>query len=301
MALFHGLSAFPITPTDEHGRVDTAAVGALTDRLATAGVDSVGVLGSTGIAPYLERGQRRRAVAAAVDATAGRTPVMAGVAALRTDTAIDLARDAAAAGADGLLAPVMAYAPLSDTEIHTHIAAVARATDLPLAIYNNPVATHLTISTELTGRLAQIPTVCAVKHPGPPAEEVADNLAALRAHVPSDFAVGYSGDHRATAALLAGADGWYSVSGGLFPEAALAIVRAAQAGDAASAHASNERLAPVWELFAELSSLRVMYCAANLLGITEAQPPRPVLPLPKADRDRVAAALELARQPVGTV
>ena len=65
MTLFRGLSAFPITPADEAGRVDAGALRALLRRLAAAGVHSVGLLGSTGSYPYLTRAERRRAVDAA--------------------------------------------------------------------------------------------------------------------------------------------------------------------------------------------------------------------------------------------
>src|SRR5690242_6394595 len=103
MKIFYGLSAFPITPADERGRVDTDAQGALLERLCAAGVDSIGLLGSTGIYAYLTREERRRAVAAAIKCVASRVPVIVGVGALRTDQAQDLARDAEVAGADALL------------------------------------------------------------------------------------------------------------------------------------------------------------------------------------------------------
>ncbi len=64
-AMFHGLSAFPITPADPHGHVDTDALVRLVQRLAAAEVDSIGLLGSTGTYAYLTRAERRRAVEAA--------------------------------------------------------------------------------------------------------------------------------------------------------------------------------------------------------------------------------------------
>jgi 4-hydroxy-tetrahydrodipicolinate synthase len=70
MPLFHGLSAFPITPADEGGRVDTDALATLLGRLQAAGVDSVGLLGSTGTYAYLTRSERRRAVEAAAERVA---------------------------------------------------------------------------------------------------------------------------------------------------------------------------------------------------------------------------------------
>ena len=51
-------------------------------------------------------------------------------------------------------------------------------------------------------------------------------------------------------------------------------------------------LQPLWSLFKQHGSLRVVYAAANLLGVTESQPPRPILPLGAAERERIREALE---------
>jgi 4-hydroxy-tetrahydrodipicolinate synthase len=296
MPLFTGLAAFPITPADAEGRVDVAALRRLVRRLADARVDGIGLLGSTGTYPFLNRAERRRAIDAAVDEAGGAVPVMAGVGALRTDEAVALAKDAKAAGAvAGLLAPV-SYTPLLDEEVFVHFQAVAGDSGLPICIYNNPGTTHFSFSLELTARLSAVPGVVGVKNGAPPAAEVAAHLAALRARVPAGFSVGYSGDVNATEAMIAGGDVWHSVLGGLMPAPLLAIVRAAQAGDAAEARRLNARLTPIWSLFAEFTGLRVMYAAANALGITDAQPPRPILPLPEAAARKVAEAfLALSR------
>ncbi len=74
MPLFRGLSAFPITPADERGRVDTEALASLLQRLEAAGVDSIGLLGSTGTHAYLTRAEWRRAIEAAAECVGGRVP-----------------------------------------------------------------------------------------------------------------------------------------------------------------------------------------------------------------------------------
>src|SRR4051794_14701771 len=147
--MFHGLSAFPITPADERGRVDTDALSALVQRLERGGVDSVGLLGSTGTYAYLSRAERGRAVEAAARCLEGRTPIIVGVGALRTDEAQDFARDAEAAGANGVLLAPVSYTPLTDEEVFQHFVAVAGATRLPVCIYNNPSTTHFTFSPDL--------------------------------------------------------------------------------------------------------------------------------------------------------
>jgi 4-hydroxy-tetrahydrodipicolinate synthase len=291
MSLFRGLSAFPITPADEQGQVDTDALARLLQRLAVAKVDSIGLLGSTGTYAYLSRTQRRRAVEAAVECVGGRVPIIVGIGALRTSDAYDLARDAQTAGADGLLLAPVSYTPLTDEEVFQHFAAVAAATDLPLCIYNNPGTTHFAFSDELIARLSAVPRIVAVKTPAPSPSEAAAKVDALRRKLPSDFAVGYSGDWHAPAAILAGGVAWYSVLGGLLPGPSLALLRAAQAKDEAEVRRIDATLQPLWDLFKEFGSLRVVYAAANLLGLTDAQPPRPILALGAAESARIRLAL----------
>ena len=292
MPLFAGLAAFPITPADAEGRVDADGVRRLVRRLADAQVDSIGLLGSTGTYAYLTRAERRRAIEAAVDEVGEAIPVMVGVGALRTDEAVALAKDAKAAGAGaGLLAPV-SYAPLLDEEVFVHFQTVAGESGLPICIYNNPGVTHFSFGAALIQRLSAVDGVVAVKNPAPAAGEIVAHLADLRGRVPAGFSLGYSGDPTCAEAMIAGADAWHSVLGGLFPRAALAICRAAQSGDAAEARRLNARLEPVWRLFRELTGLRVTYAAAGQLGLTSAQPPRPILPLSAAAHARIASVID---------
>ena len=291
MAVTTGLSAFPITPASAAGAVDPAALRGLVGRLAAAGVDSIGLLGSTGSYPYLSRTERRRALDAALDEAAGRVPVLVGVGALRTDEALDLARDAKAAGAAmGLLAPV-SYTPLTADEVFEHVRAVAEGSGLPLCLYDNPGTTHFSFGVDLVGRLARLPGIVALKRPAAPAPEVARDIAALRAAVPGGFSLGSSVDWHAAEALLAGSEAWYSVAAGLWPAPCLAILRAAGRGDAAEARRLNAALEPLWALFRAHSSLRVVYAAVDILGLCRAEPPRPILPLPAPVRHEIAAVM----------
>lgn len=291
MSPFTGLSAFPITPADASGRVDVAALRRLVARLAAAGVDSVGLLGSTGSYPYLTREERRQAIDAAREELGGRVPLLVGVGALRTDAAVALAQDARDAGADaGLLAPV-SYTPLLDNEVFAHFEAVA-AVGLPLCIYNNPGTTHFTFSPALTARLSRVPGIAAVKNPAPEAAHVAADIAGLRTACAPGFRVGYAIDARAAEAMLAGADTWYSVAAGLFPTPCAAIVHAVRAGDAAEARRINATLQPLWDLCAQHTSLRVMFAAASHLGLCHAAPPLPIQPLGPNARRHVSAVIE---------
>ncbi len=258
---FKGLSAFPITPADEAGQVDTEAFSALIERLDAAEVDSIGILGSTGIYMYLSRAERRRVIEAAAAVLKGKRTLMAGVGALRTDDAVALAKD------------------------------VAGATGLPLAIYNNPTTTRFAFSDELLVRLAYIPNIRAIKMPLPADSDYAGELARLRPKLGQDFAIGYSGDWGCADATLAGGDTWYSVVAGLLPVPALRLMRAAQAGNAEEAKRIDAAFQPLWALFKEFGSIRVVYAAANILSLTVSEPPRPILPLTSAERQRVEEAL----------
>ncbi|ANM11294.1 MULTISPECIES: dihydrodipicolinate synthase family protein [unclassified Rhizobium] len=287
---FHVLSAFPPTPADADGRVDTEALCRLLEPLCDAGVASIGLLGSTGIYAYLTREERLRAIEAAVECVKGRVPIVVGVGALRTDSACDLARDAETAGADALLLAPVSYTPLTQEEVYQHFLAVTKAAALPLCIYNNPGTTHFTFSRELLRRLSDIETIKAVKMPLPADGDVRGELAALREK--TDLAIGYSGDWGAAEALLSGAEAWYSVVGGLLPRTALALTKAAITGDGNETRRLDGLLEPLWRMFKELGSIRVVYMLVEHLLLTRAELPRPLMPLGAADRQRVLQVAE---------
>ena len=167
MTLFSGLSAFPLTPTDNHGRLMPDVMAQQLERLSLAGVDSVGLLGSTGSYAYLSPEERKRMLRVAADALGGRVPLIVGVGALRTDEAEALARDAAEAGANGLLLAPVSYQKLTEEEVYQHFKAVAAAGGLPLCIYNNPGTTNFIFSPDLIARLSQVPHIAGVKMPLP--------------------------------------------------------------------------------------------------------------------------------------
>ena len=289
MALFSGLSAFPITPMTSGGEVIAPDLQRLVRRIEAGGAASVGLLGSTGTYLFLSRDERRRAVAAAVEVAVS-IPIIVGVGAMRTDEAQALAHDAATEGAAGLLLAPVSYTPLTEEEVFRHFLAVASATDLPLCIYSNPGTTNFTFSPDLVARLTAIPSIAAIKLPLPANGSIASDLAAFRAAAP-DLSIGYSGDWGCKEALLAGADCWYSVAGGLFPEQAAALTTAAMKNDRETAGHCDDVFADLWKLFREQGSLRLMYAAANLMGLTQAQPPKPLQPLEETLQARLARVL----------
>jgi 4-hydroxy-tetrahydrodipicolinate synthase len=290
--IFNGLSAFPLTPTDPEGVVDTQALSTMVDRLVGAGVDSIAVLGSTGTYAYLDRSERSRAVAAAVEAIAGRVPLIVGIGALRTSWVRELARDAGRLGADGLLLAPMSYTPLTQDEAFGLFETVSATGGLPICIYNNPTTTHFSFTPELVCRLSALPTIAAIKTPLPADGDFAGEIARLRGSCREGLAIGYSGDWGAAPALLAGADAWYSVVAGLLPEPALRLTRAARTGNRAEALAIQAAFEPLWALFRQHGSLRVMYILARQLALNPRAPPLPIQALPADLDEAVAVAVD---------
>ncbi|MGX1567791.1 dihydrodipicolinate synthase family protein [Streptomyces sp. NPDC055506] len=171
--MFRGLSAFPLTPTTEDG-IDELAFSALVSRLAAAGVDSIGALGSTGGYAYLTREERARVARLAVRAADG-VPVMAGIGALRTSQVLAFAEDAQQAGASAVLLAPMTYQPLTDDEVFGLYESVTRELSVPLCVYDNPRTTHVHFTDELHGRIAELPNVAAVKIPPVPEDPAASS------------------------------------------------------------------------------------------------------------------------------
>lgn len=274
--MFHGLSAFPLTPMNEDA-IDEAAFARLLERLALARVDSICVLGSTGNYAYLSMAERKRLAELALD-HASDVPMMVGIGALRTRDVLALAEHAQKAGAGAVLLAPVSYQKLTDEEVFGLYEAVTRSLSVPLCVYDNPGTTHFTFSDELHGRIAQLPQVGSIKIPGVPAEAEAarQRVQRLRALIPPHVTIGVSGDAHGAAGLNAGCDAWYSVIGGLLPAPLLAITRAAQAGNADEASRLSGHLQPLWALLQRHGSLRVVAAAAELLGLVAS----PSLPLP---------------------
>lgn len=281
-----GLSAFPLTPIRDDS-VDERAFAGLVERLVTAGVDSIGALGSTGAYPYLTREERRRVAQLAV-AHAGEVPVVVGIGALRTSDVLACAADAQTAGAAALLLAPVSYQPLTADEVHGLFEQVTAAVDVPVVLYDNPRTTRFTFTPELYAAIARLPHVAAVKIPGVPGpqEDVEAHVALLRSVLPAHVRLAVSGDHLAAAGLRAGCDAWATSIGGTLPEVTVALTRAVQRGDVDAAAALDERLAPLWALVAQHGGMRVAAAAAEHLGLVDG----PCLPLPVRGLDPDARA-----------
>lgn len=274
--MFTGLSAFPLTPLRD-GKVDENAFVGLIENLVSVKVDSIGALGSTGSYAYLNREERRLAAQLAV-AAAGHVPVIVGIGAVATRDVLLLAEDAQAAGVSALLLPPVSYQALRADEVFELYETVAHRVSLPLVVYDNPGTTHFQFTDELHGRIAALPNIASIKIPAVLADpaQASARVASLRAVIPSHVSIGVSGDAAAVNGLNAGCELWYSVMGGLFPRTARALVQASRSEQSERGLEESARLEPLWALFREYGSLRVIATAAEVLGHAAAN----CLPLP---------------------
>lgn len=291
--MFTGLSAFPLTPLRD-GKVDENAFVGLIENLVSAEVDSIGALGSTGSYAYLNREERRLAAQLAVGA-AGDVPVIVGIGAVATRDVLLLAEDAQAAGASALLLPPVSYQALRADEVFELYETVAHRVSLPLVVYDNPGTTHFQFTDELHGRIAALPNIASIKIPAVPADpaQASARVTSLRAVIPGHVSIGVSGDAAAVNGLNAGCELWYSVMGGLFPRTARALVEASRSGQSERGLEESARLEPLWALFREYGSLRVIATAAEILGHAAANClPLPLKRLDGPSTQRVAQVLK---------
>ncbi|ERJ17831.1 Dihydrodipicolinate synthase protein [Salinisphaera shabanensis E1L3A] len=289
-SIFNGLIAFPITPLDRAGRVDTDAFGAILEPLVQSGVDAIGVLGSTGSYAYLHAAQRERVIETAVAHADGRLPVIAGIGALAQLDVNYHAQQACALGADGLLLAPVSYIPLREVEVERLFLTVADAVDRPICIYNNPGTTQFDFSAALLARLAEHPSIAALKQPAPSRDAEAAHLT-LEKRFGERLQIGYSGDELALGVLAAGARSWYSVMAGVFPSAFCRLMRAIKQADYVTARSCHARMQPLWDVCRAYASYRVAHEAIALTGRAAPVMPTPLQPLATDERETVRRAL----------
>src|SRR5579871_3785280 len=138
----HWRGVFPAVTTQftRDQALDLDATARHLEVLIQSGVAGLIVLGSLGENTALEPEEKRRVVEMAIETSAGRVPVLSGVAECSTAAACRYARDMEKRGADGLMVlPAMVY-KADPRETIAHFRAVARASGLPIICYNNPVA-----------------------------------------------------------------------------------------------------------------------------------------------------------------
>jgi 4-hydroxy-tetrahydrodipicolinate synthase len=268
-----------VTPFDAAGGLDLDGVVALAEHLVAQGNDGLVVNGTTGEAPTTTREEKAAVVRAVVDAVGDRAHVLAGVGSNDTAHSVDLAQDAAKAGATGLLAVTPYYSKPPDAGVLAHTERVADSTDLPVMLYDIPGRTGLALSHEVLVRLAAHPRIVAVK------DAKDDLVATARLLAVTDYAV-YSGTDALNLPLLSiGAVGAVSVVSHVATPQIVAQVEAFLAGDVTRAQNLNRQLQPAYTGLFRTQGAILAKAALGLLGLP-AGPCR--LPLVDATAEQLA-------------
>src|SRR5580704_5917666 len=134
---FEGCLTALVTPL-AGGKPDFDALGKLVDWQIEQGVDGIVSVGTTGESATLDVDEHVAVIVATVKAARGRVPVIAGAGANSTSEALALTRASEAAGANGLLHVTPYYNRPSQEGLYRHFEACARATALPIILYNVP-------------------------------------------------------------------------------------------------------------------------------------------------------------------
>jgi 1-pyrroline-4-hydroxy-2-carboxylate deaminase len=270
--------------------IDVAATQNVQDALVRDGVHGLIVMGTVGENNSLESGEKRRVLQAAVEAVAGRVPIIAGVSELDAKRACTFARDAERLGADGLMVlPAMVYVP-TQKELVAHFRAVAGASGLPIMLYNNPPAYRVSIGIEALEALSDCKTIVCVKESAPDTRRFTDVYNAL-----GDRYGLFAGlDDVALEGLLLGARGWVSGLTNAFPKESLALYAAARRGDLETARAIYRWFMPLLHLDAEHDLVQSIKLAEQIMGrgSEQVRPPRYILT--GARRAEVSALVERA-------
>jgi 4-hydroxy-tetrahydrodipicolinate synthase len=181
--------------------------------LIKSGVKGLIMLGSLGENQSLAPEEKRRVIKAAVEVAAGRVPVLSGVAENSTEAACRHVRDCEKLGANGfMLMPAMVYKG-DPRETLAHFQTVARATSLPIMIYNNPISYGNDITPEMFAELAAIKNFVALKESSGNTRRVTD----IRNLVGDRYSVFVGVDDLVLEASVLGIDGWVAGVGLAFP------------------------------------------------------------------------------------
>lgn len=271
--VFSGLSAFPITPLKDQ-QVDFDGLERVFARLNDSGIDSVGVLGSTGGYAYLSHYDRQRIIR-----FAGRQltkPWIAGVTALNRFEVMEHCAAAVKAGAGGVMLAAQSYLPLQHAEVERLFVYVAEHSPLPVLLYNNPGTTGIDLPLELIARLAQHPNIAAIKYPAGNPQRAVSLQARLMSAVDGHASIGYSVDGSAGYGILAGGEAWFSALAGVWPQPFVDIMAAARRGNRKEVDRLYTAMSDTLKQTSQAGSLKVAHAIAAGHGLATPELPWPL-------------------------
>ena len=286
--LMGSIATAMITPMTDDFAVDYDGAATLAAHLVAQGNDTLVINGTTGEAPTTtdaEKAEMLRVVRAAVGPD---VRLIAGVGTNNTVHTMELAHQAVAAGADGLLVVTPYYSKPSQGGVLAHFWAVADATELPVMLYDIPGRSGIPISVDTLLRAAEHPRIVAVK-------DAKGDLAAATAVLRASDLAWYSGDDALNLPLLSiGAVGFVSVTGHVISQRLKAMRDAFVAGDVTRATEIFFTTEPVSVGLFRAPAVSLTKAALAMQGLPAGPPRMPLLSATDHERRTLQADLAAA-------
>jgi 4-hydroxy-tetrahydrodipicolinate synthase len=287
MADLHGVFPYLVSPVDAQGRIRTGVLGRLCDDLIKAGVHGLTPLGSTGEFAYLNPAQRTAVVQTTIEATKGRVPVVAGVASTSTADAVAQAKSYQKLGADGILAILEAYFPLSDAQVEAYFRAIADAVDIPVVIYTNPQFQRSDLTLDCITRLSAHPRIGYIKD----ASTNTGRLLSIMNRCGENIKVFSASAHIPAAVMLIGGLGWMAGPACIIPRQSVELYNLCKARRWDEALVLQRRLWRVNEAFQRYNLAACIKAGLAIQGYDVGDPVPPQAALTADERKVVEAVL----------
>ena len=281
-----------VTPFNADGSVNYAAGADFADWLLANGSDGLVVEGSTGEAATMDMDEKIKFMQTIVARVNGRAKIVAGAGTNCTASTIDLVKKMEACGVDGVLVVGPYYNKPTQEGYYQHFAAVAKATKLPIIVYNVPGRTGGNIAPETVARLAaDFSNIVAIK-------EAAGNVAQtaeLYRVLPEDFSI-YSGDDGLILPFMSvGACGLISVLANVNGNLLQQLMQAYSEGRVKDAADLNKVMVPLAKaMFIESNPIPIKAAVTKVTGIEAGAPRLPLTPISAAAEAKLDAALKAA-------
>jgi 4-hydroxy-tetrahydrodipicolinate synthase len=282
MARIGWRGVFPAVTTQfrEDFSLDLPATQTVIDGLIRDGVSGLIVCGTVGEGTSLTAEEKRQVLAAAVEVTAGRVPVISGVAEYTTAMTAGLARDCRKIGVDGLMVmPAMVYSA-KPAETVAHFRTVAQASDLPIMVYNNPPIYKTDVTPQMLAELADCETVVCIKESSGATARYAD----IR-RIMGDRLVLFCGlDDVVVESIMLGCVGWVSGLSNAFPQEGNRLFDLAAAGRYDEARPLYDWFMPLLHLDARPDLVQCIKLCEQIMGRGSERTRPPRLPLAGSER-----------------
>ncbi|MBV9143962.1 MAG: 4-hydroxy-tetrahydrodipicolinate synthase [Pseudonocardiales bacterium] len=274
-----------VTPFAADGALDLDTAGKLAHQLVERGCDGLVVNGTTGESPTTTDVEKAELVRVVVQAVGDRAAVVAGAGTYDTAHSVHLARQAAQAGAHGLLVVTPYYSRPPQAGLIAHFTAVADATDLPVMLYDIPARSVVPIARESLYWLAEHPRIVAVK-------DAKGDLGAGAEIIARTELAYYCGDDALNLPWLSvGAVGLVSVIGNVVPDRLQAMVTAFDAGQVSTAREVHAGTLSLIRAFCLAGGVAFSKAALRLTGLDVGVPRLPLLAAEPDHLTAIASAL----------